>query len=216
MFEDYCRCPGCGSCGASTALPALRARLLYFYAAARFEAGQARTELSAPSLAKLLELEREPRSDDPAVAEAVDRLGDKLDAKWVGGKLVLSQPAKDADLDDAVRHVLEHWREVTGKTGCTLTAARRRLVGARLREGYSTAQLCDAASALALSPFHMGQNEQGVPYNDVRHFAGSAERLDRWLAVTPEGQARGAEDMMDKARREAEQRRSRRRRRTTT
>lgn len=189
----------------------LRARVLYYYAAAAFARGQLATSLSPPSLATLLDLDDEPTADDPTMAEIVEALDGKLDVRWSAGRLELRQPVSAIDSAADVARVIEHWRDVTGQRRAKDTPARRRVIAARLREGYTVDQLCAAASALAESPFHRGDNPQHVRYLDVSHFARSAEIVDRWLSKTPEAVASAEDDAVSRARREAQMRAERRR-----
>lgn len=190
----------------------LRARVLYYYAAAKFARGQTETALSPRPLAELLEV---PEADERTIEPLAEALEGRLECRWLGGRFVMAMPADTAALDDSVARVLNHWQACTGRTGTLHTASRKRCVAARLREGYTEAQLCSAAEALAESPHHRGENPQRVRYDDVMYFAGSTERLDRWLSATPEGIRATGEDRMASARAEATARRARRRKRTT-
>lgn len=189
----------------------LRARVLYYYAAAAFARGQLATSLSPPSLATLLELDDEPSADDETFAEIIDVLDGKLDVRWSAGRLELRQPVSAIDSAADVARVIDHWRDVTGQRRAKDTPARRRVVAARLREGYTVDQLCAAASALAESDWHRGENPNRVRYLDVSHFARSAEIVDRWLSRTPEAVASAEDDAVSRARREAQMRAERRR-----
>lgn len=172
-------------------LTALRARLLFYYAKSKL-GEQNSTSLSPPLLQKLLGLSVEPRTNDPRLGPILAQLKKgQIDSRWSGGRLVLTKDA-GTNFSEEVGVVLEHWRRVTDQPRCLFSAERQRLVRSRLREGYTVEQLKQAATALSQSEHHRGQNDQRIKYLDVRYFAGSPERLDRWLGAGVAAPSAGA------------------------
>jgi len=81
-----------------------------------------------------------------------------------------------------VTRVFQHWAKARAQvTGCTvaslkLTAERRRKVQARLRDGYTADQLCQAIDGMMATPFNV---EKG--FNDLELACRDASHVDRYL-----------------------------------
>lgn len=70
---------------------------------------------------------------------------------------------------DPVREVFTAWVESTGrdKSRTKLTAERVRCIKARMKDGYDLNDLIDAVRGWKRSPFHRGENERKVTYDDL-------------------------------------------------
>lgn len=64
---------------------------------------------------------------------------------------------------------------------CRLTAPRKRMIQARLKEGYTVEQLKDAITGFHLSPFHTGENEQKKRYLEFELMVRSGEQVEKGL-----------------------------------
>jgi hypothetical protein len=89
-------------------------------------------------------------------------------------------PSRKIAADDVVA-VFDYWRSKTGHTNAKLCAKRRRLIAARLREGYSAADLCQAIDGNQASPFHQGENEHGRVFDAIELIFRSAEKVDGFI-----------------------------------
>lgn len=86
---------------------------------------------------------------------------------------------------DSVFVVFAHWRQVMGKDEHTLlTPKRRALVKARLKEGYSVADLLRAIDGNKASKFHQGENRDKRVYNDFELIFRSAEKVEQFRDMT--------------------------------
>lgn len=110
-------------------------------------------------------------------------------------KLDDGRPAPEARQADqaaakasAVRQVFEHWIRATGRNPKTtkLTPDRKTKVEARLREGYTVADILRAIEGLAASPFHRGENQQGTRYDDLALLCRSGSKLESFRDAAPE------------------------------
>lgn len=78
--------------------------------------------------------------------------------------------------------VFDHWVKVMGKNAQTLfTKDRKAKVRARLKEGYTVEQLCQAIDGCSRTPHNMGQNDQGQLYNDLELICRSGSQVDRFM-----------------------------------
>lgn len=83
--------------------------------------------------------------------------------------------------------VFEHWRRRMNKPKNTkLTPGRRKVIRARLAEGYTTDQLMKAVDACSASEFHMGQNDRKTAYNDLTLIFRNGEKLEQFLEMGAE------------------------------
>jgi hypothetical protein len=97
-----------------------------------------------------------------------------------------SSPVGDPDrsaLTTQVDTVLEHYRghHPRSRPG----DKERRLVLARLKEGYSLADLCQAIDGCHRSPHHCGQNDQGTKYQSLDLIVRDASHVQQFME-TPE------------------------------
>jgi len=74
---------------------------------------------------------------------------------------------RKVDQAAVVERIIEHWRRVMEKPRAKSTSERVRVVRARLRDGYTEAELKLAVDGCSQSPHHMGANDRGTPYNDL-------------------------------------------------
>jgi hypothetical protein len=158
----------------------LRARIIWLSAKVRFGKGANQATFKRSAVEKLLSLDlanddRDPHGGLDAVLAVLPTEAAPL---WDGDQLVVCDPDRRRRTvkEEAVKIVLDYWRDTTGRTARTeYTAARTGSVRSRLRAGYTVAQLCRAVDAMMLSSFHV---EKG--YTDVAH-AFRPDRLERWL-----------------------------------
>lgn len=88
--------------------------------------------------------------------------------------------AKKNKWADSVREIFEHWVEVMGKDPkrAKLNPTRRRMVEARLKEGYDIKTLMIAIDGLAKTPWNMGKNPRQKRYDDFKYFCGDGTRVE--------------------------------------
>lgn len=88
--------------------------------------------------------------------------------------------------------VFDAWVESTGKTRAALDSKRRRLIRARLDDGYTVDDLRLAVTGWQFSPHHRGENERGTVYNDLGLILRDADHVDafRGYAETRSGGGR--------------------------
>lgn len=83
--------------------------------------------------------------------------------------------------------MFEHWKTVMGHQRSTFDKKRRAAVEARLRDGYTPADLMAAVDGCALTPHNMGKNDRGERYDDLELICRDAAHVDRFKrnAMTP-------------------------------
>ena len=96
--------------------------------------------------------------------------GQRFDVVWTDGR---------DERGAQCQQVFEHWRaRRSHPERLKLTPQRKRMILARLGEKYTVAQLCAACDQLLDSDYHVKHG-----YLDVAYFAGTSERVDKWLLV---------------------------------
>lgn len=107
-----------------------------------------------------------------------------------------NQPS-DANAPSAdIQRVFEHWKAVHRKNaaGVKLTPAMRSKIAARMDEGFTADELCQAVTGCALSPFHMGLgNSDGVKYDTIELIFRNGEKTRSFIARTQAHQNCGKE-----------------------
>jgi hypothetical protein len=114
-------------------------------------------------------------------------------------KRVLTNPVElslDGDGRDPVVVVFEAWRETTGKDRAVLDQKRRRLIQARLTDGYTTADLVTAVGGWRYSPHHRGENERNTVYNDLGLLLRDSDHVDRMIEFAQRGNGGGSSRTM--------------------
>lgn len=85
------------------------------------------------------------------------------------------------DTGQVVARVFAHWRETFGHPRARLDAKRRKLIRARLKDGYSEADLCQSISGYRNSPHHMGRNDRNTVYDDLNLLLRDSGHVDAGL-----------------------------------
>jgi uncharacterized phage protein (TIGR02220 family) len=170
-------------------LQLLRARTLFYWFNSRDKDA---VTLSADGVMRLLALDRWHLH---TVLDVLLRLPDGVRHKLEGGVLRLST----LDPDEA-RAVFYHWRRATKRDRARLTGKRRTAIQARLRQGYTVEELCQAVDGLMTSDWHRGANKRGQQYLDIELVCRDDEHVDRFRSMaTAKDQA---ETQLDKVRQE--------------
>lgn len=103
-----------------------------------------------------------------------------LPAKEISKKV--STPRGDAGED--VREVFTYWQQAMGHPQAKLDAKREKAIKARIKDGYTVGQLCQAVDGCKLSPHHMGQNETRTIYDDIELICRDGSRVDKFIKLS--------------------------------
>jgi hypothetical protein len=98
------------------------------------------------------------------------------------GKEKTKQP-----MSDLVAEIFRFWQRVMDYPKAVLDSTRRKYIQAALAMGYDSAALCQAIQGCASTPYNMGQNDRGEPYDGLHIIFKSADQIDRFIrnAVKP-------------------------------
>lgn len=125
------------------------------------------------------------------LAEAFDCLG-KPPARPVAKRLPSIETRHLESVD--VRRVFDHWVRVIcqvapGKAGYKLTPERRQKIQARLRDGYSVLDMCEAIDGCKTSDYHMARGEYrlGKQYNDLTLILRNGSKLEWFRDMKDDG-----------------------------
>lgn len=107
-------------------------------------------------------------------------------ADWIeGGTKPAKAPTEEVTTQVEIE-IFEYWRTVFGKTRAKFGPDRRRVVRARLREGYTPADIRRAIDGCKASDFHSGVNEGGTEYNDLTLICRNGSKLERFRDIAKE------------------------------
>lgn len=88
------------------------------------------------------------------------------------------------DHSEGVLRIFDHWRQKLSPKA-KLSPKRKRLILARLGDGYSPEDLCRAIDGCAVSPFHNGENPTGTKYHELTLILRDAEHVDAFMEKAP-------------------------------
>lgn len=92
-------------------------------------------------------------------------------------------PEPKPNLASQIRIVFEHWQRVRKHPAAKLDKTRGGKIKARLSEGFSVEQLCQAIDGVAKSEWHCGDNPSGTNYDDVVHILRDAPQVEKFMAL---------------------------------
>lgn len=87
-----------------------------------------------------------------------------------------------------VKTIFDHWVMIDQSTGGgslprKLNNARKQKIKARLNEGYTVEQICDAITGFCNTPFYQGENDRNTRYTDLTTLLKSGEQVERGLQL---------------------------------
>lgn len=94
--------------------------------------------------------------------------------------------------------MFQHWQTIFNKPRARLDDTRRKALKARLRDGYTVEDLCDAISGCRLSPFHMGENDRREKYTDIALICRDAAHVDKFIELYERKKARAEANTPEK------------------
>lgn len=77
--------------------------------------------------------------------------------------------------------IWEHWKEVMESPRSKLDLDRRKAIKARLNDGYSVSDLCDAINGCRASDFHQGANQYHRKYRDISLICRDGLHVDQFI-----------------------------------
>lgn len=125
-------------------------------------------------------------------ARELRRLADRISGEQLDMSAAGATPPPTND-DDRALEVFRYWRDRTGKRRARFVRERRQKIRARMREGFTAADLMRAVDGALLSPYHRGENDQEQEYLDlvtILRTGSHVERhVERWRSRSAELEA---------------------------
>lgn len=85
--------------------------------------------------------------------------------------------------DSPAVEVFAFWRDLLSTPKARLDERRRRLIHARLHDGYSVEDLQLACLGCRASPFHMGENDRHTRFCSIDLICRGAENVDKFMEL---------------------------------
>lgn len=98
----------------------------------------------------------------------------------------VAEVPKPKSLTPQVKEVFDYWQRRLGKNAAKLTNDRVSKIQARLREGYTVAQIRAAIDALSTSAWHRGENDKGRAFDDITLICQSGSKLEGFIEMAGE------------------------------
>lgn len=83
--------------------------------------------------------------------------------------------------------VFSYWQQKMNHPQAKLDAKRLKAIKARLGDGYTVGDLCEAIDGCLLSPHHMGQNNTRTVYDDIELICRDGPRVDKFIKLARQG-----------------------------
>lgn len=115
-----------------------------------------------------------------------------LDAELSATPSVPAPPATPAQ-PLPVTVVFDYWRKATGHAKARLDDKRRKVIAARIKDGYRVEDLKRAVDGCLASPWHQGQNGNKRKYDDIELICRNASKVDQFIALAHSGNDEQAE-----------------------
>lgn len=80
--------------------------------------------------------------------------------------------------------VFDYWKQIMGHKQACLDVKREGAVKARIKDGYTVEQLMAAVDGCKMSPFHQGQNDNAMVYDDLELICRDSKRVDQFIAIS--------------------------------
>ncbi len=100
---------------------------------------------------------------------------------------------KFSDAHKQIAEIFEHWQRVMNHPRAKLDASRRRVIAARLKEGYTVGQIKAAIDGCRASDWHQGGNSSGAIYDGLTLICRNAEKLDFFITLNNRKRSRNRE-----------------------
>ena len=86
---------------------------------------------------------------------------------------------------DQCEDIFNYWVDVMGKSKSTtkLTPKRKKVIGARLKDGYTVENIQQAITNCSNDPFSMGDNDRRTAFNDIELICRSGEKLESFISA---------------------------------
>lgn len=88
-----------------------------------------------------------------------------------------------ASESDTIAQIFEYWRVCMEKPHARLDAKRRMRIVQRLRDGYTPVQIMAAVDGCAGDDWSRGDNDRGVPFDDIELICRDSTRLERFIGL---------------------------------
>jgi hypothetical protein len=89
--------------------------------------------------------------------------------------------SRSTALGDSVSEVFDHWKTALSHPRAVLDAKREKAILARLKDGFSVADLKAAVDGCKADPFSMGQNDRNQVYDDIALICRDASHVEKFI-----------------------------------
>ena len=89
-----------------------------------------------------------------------------------------------------IEEIFAYWQEMMEKPRAKLLPIRKKLIKARLKEGYTMEEIEKAINGCWSSPFHRGVNPNGTIYDDIELICRNGVKLEKFISMWEQGSER--------------------------
>lgn len=108
-------------------------------------------------------------------------------------------------MTDQITAVFDYWRSIMGHARARLDDSRKKIILARLKDGYTVEDLCLAIDGNKASAWHQGENDRGGIYDGIELICRSASHVDKFIRAGEQAHSLIARRQQEEARKQAEE-----------
>lgn len=129
-----------------------------------------------------------PRSPDSLIPSSL--IPDSLFSESKGNttvEAVAPTARRRTDLADGALEVFEYWQRTLNHPTAKLDAKRVKAIKARLGDGYTVADLCQAVDGCKYDPFSQGANDRQTVFDDIELICRDGPKVDKFRKIAERG-----------------------------
>ena len=107
-------------------------------------------------------------------------------AEWIEGGTKPATPAKEEVTTQVEIEIFQYWQARFSKPRARFSPERRKVIRARLRDGYDAAYIRRAIDGCHASPFHNGENDRNTEHNDITLICRNSTKLEQFYQLAGE------------------------------
>lgn len=136
------------------------------------------------------ETQQEPRKTQPVILANPTLTGLKANQEPITNNQEQKEKVKTiVEPTGPTAEVFSYWQVKRNHPQAKLDAKRLKAIKARLADGYTVGELCEAIDGCCLSPHHMGQNDTRTVYDDIELICRDGPRVDKFIKLARQGGA---------------------------
>lgn len=96
--------------------------------------------------------------------------------------------AKTGQREEVIKTIFDYWHSTMKKDSRTkLSQKRKSAINARLNDGFTPREICEAIKGCSMTPHNMGDNDRNKPFNDIELICRDDNKLTGFIETSRAG-----------------------------